>query len=244
MPRTGLDKPAYFNVIQENVLTVMNAKNNQYYQEIINSASLCVPDGLPLVWAHEAKKAGLKKNVRGPELMRRYLQHSVGRGVKHFFYGGTPEILSKMVNEFEKIYPGIKIAGSHAPPYRDLTAEEDANICRKINASEADILWVSLGGFKQDAWMYEHRDKIKVKVMHGVGQAFSINAGIISEAPKLLQNNGLEWLYMLIMNPCRLFKRYIFNNPLFIAHVFLEITGLRKYPCVDGQREAGRDSSA
>lgn len=216
-------------IIQQNVFTIINALDDPYYRELVESASLCVPDGLPIIWAHNLKGANLSINIRGPELMIRYLQQSVDKGIRHFFYGGAPGVAQKLKEIMESRFPGIKIVGTYSPPFRDLTTDEDRIICNHINTSHADVLWVGLGAPKQDIWMYEHRGKVSVNVMLGIGQAFDIHANITKDAPIFLQRMGLEWFFRLCKEPRRLIKRYLYNNPRFIYYISVEYLGLKYF---------------
>ena len=112
-------------------------------------------------------------------------------------------------------YPHLQIAGMVSPPFRSLSAEEDAAEVEKINASGADIIWVGLGAPKQENWMYDHRDKVR-GVMIGVGAGFDYHAGNIKRAPMWMQKLSLEWLYRLMQDPKRLFKRYLVTNTRYL----------------------------
>ena len=216
-------------IIQENVLTIMSAHDHAEYRAVVEAASLCVPDGLPVAWMHNLKGAKLAGNVRGPQLMMKYLEQSAGKNIKHYFLGGKPGVPEKLKANMEEKFPGIQIVGTYSPQFRPLTEVEDRQMCEAVNSSGADVLWVGLGAPKQDIWMYEHRDKLKVKVMLGVGQAFDIHSGEIKEAPVFLQKMGLEWFYRWGMHPIKFAHRYLYNNPRFLWHCFLEMSGLRKY---------------
>ena len=112
-------------------------------------------------------------------------------------------------------YPHLQIAGMVSPPFRSLSAEEDAAEVEKINASGADIIWIGLGAPKQENWMYDHRDKVH-GVMIGVGAGFDYHAGNIKRAPMWMQKLSLEWLYRLMQDPKRLFKRYLVTNTRYL----------------------------
>ena len=117
-------------------------------------------------------------------------------------------------------YPGIQIAGMYSPPFRPMTEEEDRQIIEKINAAEADFIWVGLGAPKQENWMYAHQGKLH-GLMVGVGAAFDYEAGNIHRAPLWMQKHNLEWLYRLVQDPKRLFKRYFITNSVYLIQAGL-----------------------
>ncbi len=125
------------------------------------------------------------------------------------------------------------MAGTYAPPFRDLTDEEDDAVIEMINAANPDVLWVGLGSPKQDYWMARHRDRLNVPVMIGVGAAFDMHTGRIPQAPRWMQRSGLEWLFRLAAEPGRLWRRYLIYNPLFMLYMALQLTGLRRLPLND-----------
>ncbi|MNV22931.1 putative N-acetylmannosaminyltransferase [compost metagenome] len=149
--------------------------------------------------------------------MLKYCEAAATRSESIYLYGGAESTLRILRDELPKRFPGLVIAGSHSPPFRTLSAEEDAAIVGDINASGAGTIWVSLGCPKQEKWMAAHRGRIN-GVMIGVGAAFDYHAGVISRAPLWMQNNGLEWLHRLASEPRRLWKRYFVTNTLFIWH--------------------------
>jgi N-acetylglucosaminyldiphosphoundecaprenol N-acetyl-beta-D-mannosaminyltransferase len=126
-------------------------------------------------------------------------------------------------------FPGLKIAGAHSPPFRQLSPEEDAEEVRKINQSGADVVWVGLGLPKQERWMFEHRDKLEVPVLVGVGAAFKFLSGQVRRAPVWVGDHGLEWAWRFIQEPRRVWRRVLIDGPRFGCHVALELSGLKKY---------------
>lgn len=208
---------------------VMESQRDEALRKMHNDAGLVTPDGMPLVWL--SRQAGHKhvSRVYGPDLMLAVMEHSVGKGYKHFFYGGkdgVPELLrDKLVERF----PGLQVVGTYSPPFRALTAEEDAEICQRINDSGAHMVWIGLSTPKQERWMSAHLGKLDAAAMLGVGAAFDFHAGLKSQAPKWMQTRGLEWFYRLVTEPRRLWKRYLVNNPLFILSILGQKLGIRKY---------------
>jgi N-acetylglucosaminyldiphosphoundecaprenol N-acetyl-beta-D-mannosaminyltransferase len=212
------------------VHTVMESQRDLTLRAIINQADLAVPDGMPLVWFSRFQGQKEVTRVYGPDLMLAICEHSVVRGYRHFFYGGTPGIAEKLATTLQQRYPGLQVAGTHTPPFRPVGTIEKASVITAINALQPDILWVGLGTPKQDYWLAQHRPLLTAPVLVAVGAAFDMFSGNIPQAPPWMQRSGLEWLFRLYQEPRRLAYRYLVYNPLFMMHVFLQLAGLRHYP--------------
>ncbi|OOV12909.1 glycosyltransferase [Deinococcus sp. LM3] len=199
-----------------NVHMLMEGYDNSAFQKVINTADLVLPDGVPLVWA--LKLLGHKEAARvyGPTLTLHVCEAAAREGVAIGLYGGTPESLLDFKAFLHHEYPGIQIACAIAPPFRALTQEEDDAYTQEILDSGARILFVGIGCPKQEWWMYNHRDRLPL-VMLGVGAAFDFHSGRVKQSPAVLQRLGLEWLFRLVMEPKRLWKRYAKHNPRFVA---------------------------
>ncbi|TDH58464.1 glycosyltransferase [Dankookia rubra] len=195
---------------------IMESHRNETIRRIHNQAGLVTPDGMPLVWLLRLAGNRDVSRVYGPDLMLSVLECSQDLGWRHYLYGASTETLFALRSEITRRFPGAVIAGSYSPPFRPLSASEDAEIISAINGSAADIVWVGLSTPKQELWMAEHREKLNAAVLIGVGAAFDFHAGRIRQAPKFMQRSGLEWLFRLILEPRRLYKRYLVNNPAFI----------------------------
>ena len=208
---------------------VMEAQHDTLFKKILNTADLVVSDGMPLVWAGRRHGFPMKRRVYGPELMLTFCQQTANKGYRHYFYGGASEVPGELASSLEKRFPGMQIAGTYSPPFRPLTPEEDAQIVRQINAAKADVLWVGLSTPKQERWMYEHRDKLNVPILMGVGAAFDLNSGRLRQAPDWMRENGLEWFFRLLMEPRRLWKRYLVYGSKFAWNVSLEMLKLKQF---------------
>lgn len=204
-----------------NVHTTVMAYEDEDYRKIQNSALLALPDGKPLSVVSKKRGFPEAERVAGPDLMERMFRESTQNGYLHYFYGSTPETLAALLEKLQEKYPKIQIAGMEAPPFRDLTKEEDTACIDRINQTEPDIVWVGLGAPKQERWMYAHKDSIK-GLMIGVGAGFDFHAGTVKRAPKWMQNIGMEWLYRLCQDPKRLWKRYVSTNWKFAKLVVRE----------------------
>lgn len=198
-----------------NVHSVVTAAQDDSFARVVEAADLTTPDGAPVAWMLRKLGFAGQQRINGPDLMWKYCEQASQRGESIFLYGGTNETLAILQPKLVAAFPGLKIAGAISPPFRALTAEEDAADVAQMNASGAGTVWVSLGCPKQEKWMAAHRGRINA-VMIGVGAAFDYHAGTIVRAPLWMQRNGLEWLHRLASEPGRLWKRYLVTNTLFV----------------------------
>ena len=199
-----------------NVHTTVMSYENEEYRKIQNGAAMALPDGAPLSSYSRRKGYKQAQRVTGPDLMLELFAISKEKGYRHYFYGATEETLQSMKEVLERDYPGIEIAGMYAPPFRALTPQEDAQIVAKINESRPDFIWIGLGAPKQEEWMYQHMGQLQ-GVLIGVGAGFDYLAGYIKRAPRWMQRMSLEWLYRLLQDPKRLWRRYFTSNVKFIC---------------------------
>lgn len=199
-----------------NVHTTVMSYENEEYRKIQNSAAMALPDGAPLSSYSRRKGYKQAQRVTGPDLMLELFAISKEKGYRHYFYGATEETLQSMRKVIERDYPGLEIAGMYAPPFRTLTPEEDEQVVARINASAPDFVWVGLGAPKQEQWMYQHMGQLQ-GVLIGVGAGFDYLAGYIKRAPRWMQKLSLEWLYRLLQDPKRLWRRYFTSNVKFIC---------------------------
>src|SRR5215469_17033413 len=200
-----------------NVHMVVEARRRPKLRDILRQTDLNCPDGSPLSWIGTALYGNRVSQVAGPDFMPLFCEQTAGQNHRHFLYGGGDGIAEKTARELIRRYPGIQIAGYYTPPFRQLTRQEDEEVCRLINESGADVVWVCLGCPKQEIWIVEHRDLLNAKVILAVGQAFDILAGVRPRAPRLFRKLGMEWAYRLIQEPGRLWKRYLVTNVLFVV---------------------------
>ncbi len=199
-----------------NVHSVMVARKDPALAAALAASEIATPDGVPLVWTLRRTARPDQQRVYGPELMRRALQQGTDRGWRHYFYGSTDETLEKLMAAVATMAPGASIVGSEAPPFRRLTAEEQATALARIRDAGTDVLWVGLGMPKQELWMHEIRAELPGVAVVGVGAAFDFLAGVKAQAPPWMQRAGLEWLFRLGTEPRRLWRRYLWNNPAFL----------------------------
>jgi N-acetylglucosaminyldiphosphoundecaprenol N-acetyl-beta-D-mannosaminyltransferase len=209
-------------IIAANVHVVMTAYWHPSFQQIVNQAALVTPDGMPLVWA--LRQLGVKEQTRvyGPDLMLAWCDRATRLGIPIYLYGGTEAMLIKLQRNLAAQFPGLAIVGSYAPPFRPLSSAEEAAAIDRIHASGAPVVFVGLGCPKQEEWMARQQGKLQA-VMIGVGAAFSFHSGEVSQAPRWMMARGLEWLYRLVQEPGRLWKRYLVNNPAFVGLLGLQL---------------------
>jgi N-acetylglucosaminyldiphosphoundecaprenol N-acetyl-beta-D-mannosaminyltransferase len=205
-----------------NVYSAVLFQKNEEFRNAMLAANFLIPDGLPLVWVSLIKGKKIDR-IRGSDLMLILCHRSSKNGLSHFFYGGEPGIPEKLAAELKKKFPWLNVAGMYSPPFRPLTTEEDKEIVRKVNEANPDILWVGLGNPKQEIWMYDHRKMLNVPMIIGVGAAFDFLSGNVKHAPKWMQDSGLEWLFRLVHEPRKLWKRYFLGNTMFLILVALDL---------------------
>jgi N-acetylglucosaminyldiphosphoundecaprenol N-acetyl-beta-D-mannosaminyltransferase len=218
----------YRYVYVANVHMIMEAYDSDDFRKMVNNADLVTPDGMPLVLL--LRILGLRKQTRvyGPTLMKHICEASARDEVSVGFYGSTPETIKDLIHNLTAHIPNLKIGYTYSPPFRSLTPEEDKKIVKKINASNIKILFVGLGCPKQERWMFAHRGRVKA-IMIGVGAGFDFHAGTVRQAPKWMMRLGLEWLFRLCMEPKRLWRRYLYNNPRFLGLAALQLLKMRDF---------------
>ena len=204
-----------------NVHTTVMAFRDEEYRKVQNSGAMALPDGQPLSIVSRRRGHANAKRVPGPDLMPAILNLSQEKGYTHYFYGSTKHTLEQLKKAVLSKYPKVKIVGMYAPPFRELTREEDEEITRRINDSGADFVWVALGAPKQERWMYEHRGRIG-GLMIGVGAAFDFIAGTVKRAPMWMQKLCLEWVFRIMQDPKRMIPRYLNTNFAFLYYVHKE----------------------
>jgi N-acetylglucosaminyldiphosphoundecaprenol N-acetyl-beta-D-mannosaminyltransferase len=198
-----------------NVHSVVNVSQDAEFRQVVNEADMATPDGAPVAWMLRRLGFVGQERINGPDLMWKYLE-GVTRGESIFLYGSTETTLATLYDRLSIAFPNLKIAGMISPPFRSLSATEDAATVTQINASGAGVVFVGLGCPKQEKWMASHRGRINA-VMIGVGAAFDYHAGAVRRAPRWMRQNGLEWLHRLCSEPRRLWKRYLVTNTIFVV---------------------------
>ena len=208
---------------------IMEAQSDDAFRDILNRSLLTTPDGMPTVWLGRIHGFGDMSRVYGPDYMLGLCERSVAREYRHFLYGGKPGVADELQAELTRRFPGLKIVGTYTPPFRPLNADEEDDLCSQLERSQADVLWCGLSTPKQERFMSTYAKRTPVKLMVGVGAAFDLLSGNLSEAPDWMKRAGLQWLYRLIKEPRRLWRRYLLNNPRFAWLTLLQLTGIKGF---------------
>ena len=229
-------------VCLSNVHMVMQGWDDPNFRQIINAADLITTDGVPLVWCLRALGLPSAVRVYGPDLTLHVCAAAAQQQLPIGLYGGTAQSLKEFAAMLQSRFPAIEIACSIAPPFRPLTAAEDVAYTKQLAESGARILFVGIGCPKQEIWMSEHRGRLNMPML-GVGAAFDFHAGRVKQAPAWLQRIGLEWLFRLLMEPRRLWRRYAWHNPRFVLF-FIEQLLRGRHRSHTGQGLVGRALSS
>lgn len=201
---------------------IVEMQTDPELRDINNAAGLTTPDGMPTVWVARLRGHRGVAKTSGPDLMREVFARGVGKGYRHYFYGGGEGTAERLVRALERAFPGMVCAGVEAPPFRPLRDDEEAEVARRIDAARPDVVWVGLGCPKQDRWMHRFRPRLEAPVLVGVGAAFDHLSGEKPLAPEWLRHSGFEWLQRLVTEPRRLWPRYSRVVPKFLAGVAVE----------------------
>jgi exopolysaccharide biosynthesis WecB/TagA/CpsF family protein len=212
---------------------VMTAVADDEHRYRINHTDLVVPDGQPVRWAlnmlHGTK---LTDRVYGPSLTLKVCEWAAKDGVPVYLYGSKPEVLEQFNKNLCEKFSELNIVGSSPSMFRQTTAEEKQEIVERIKSSGAQIVLLGLGCPRQEIWAYEYRDALSMPIL-SVGAAFDFHAGLLKQAPSALQKYGLEWAFRLAAEPKRLWRRYLYLNPLYVWYFLLQVSGLRNFEARD-----------
>ena len=196
---------------------VMTGVLDETHRYRLNKIDLICPDGQPVRWAlNLLHKTQLPDRVCGPILMLRVCERAAKEGLPIYLYGSRPEVLEALMKNLCERFPDLIIAGYQPSRFRQVSAEEKQQIAEEIRNSGAAMTFVGLGCPRQEVWVYEYCQDLDMPLM-AVGAAFDFHAGNLSQAPEVLQRWGLEWFYRLMQEPTRLWRRYVFLNPLYIS---------------------------
>ena len=214
-------------IVCRDVHGVIRARGDPHLHNIHERADIVAPDGMPLVWTAKLLGHTEISRVCGPDLLPAACGHGVNLGWRHYFYGGTPDVVEKLARALEARFPGMKVVGTYSPSFRSLSPEEAEVACRKIRSSQADFVWVGLGSPKQEFWMADNVRRCGGAVLVGVGAAFEFHAGTVKRAPDWMRSSGFEWAHRLIREPRRLWRRYLVLAPQFALYASAEIVGVK-----------------
>jgi N-acetylglucosaminyldiphosphoundecaprenol N-acetyl-beta-D-mannosaminyltransferase len=208
---------------------VMEAQSDPTFESILNSSFITTPDGTPMVWVGRMQGHSAMSRVYGPDFMLRMCELSIAKGYRHFLYGGNPGVAELLARNLTRRYPGLLVVGTYTPPFRPLIADEERQLFKLVEESKPHIIWVGLSTPKQERFMAQYTHKLPVNLLVGVGAAFDIHTGRISDAPQWIKRAGMQWLHRLLQEPKRLGRRYAFNNSQFLFKIALQMTGICRY---------------
>lgn len=192
----------------------------------LNALDMLVPDGQPVRWSMRLMhRVRLPDRVYGPNLMLKVCAAAEASDLPVFFYGSSQDVIDLLSIKLRERFPRLGIAGRRPGLYREVTPAEEDTIVEDMRASGARILFVGLGCPRQEIWLYENRDRLPMPML-AVGAAFDLHAGLRPQAPGWMQDRGLEWLFRLVQEPRRLWRRYLLFNPLFAGLIALQYLGL------------------
>jgi N-acetylglucosaminyldiphosphoundecaprenol N-acetyl-beta-D-mannosaminyltransferase len=198
---------------------IMLARKDAGFRELHGEAAIVTPDGLPLVWIGRRRGLPVERTC-GPDLMTRLMSDTAKGGERHYFYGGREGIAARLRERLSQQYSGLSVVGTETPPFRELSSFEVRSLADRLNASGADLVWIGLSTPKQEHLMRKLAPLV-TSTLIGVGAAFDVHSGEMRRAPLWMQRNGLEWLFRLMSEPRRLWRRYLLLAPQFIWHIAL-----------------------
>lgn len=215
---------------------IMEAQRNAELCNIFSRALMVVPDGMPTVWMGHLQGLSGMQRVFGPDLMLAVIGDRALQGCSHFLYGGNSGVAEELRASLYRQFPAAHIVGTYTPPFRPLNHTEASELQRTIDRLRPDIVWVGLSTPKQERFMAEYLPHLHTTLMIGVGAAFDFHTGRLRDSPRWVKQLGLQWLDRLLQEPRRLWKRYLFNNPAFLANALLQLASIRRFDLDDEER--------
>jgi exopolysaccharide biosynthesis WecB/TagA/CpsF family protein len=212
-------------LVTVNVDFVKIAQENERFRQIVNSADLSVADGKPLLWAARWTGQELPARITGMDLVLGVAELAVKRDETMFLLGAAEGVAAKAAAVLRTQYPGLNVA-FYSPPIGPFSDEENAHMVKLIRASGAKYLFVAFGAPKQDVWINEHLHELGVPVCAGIGGVLNFLAGVVKRAPAWVQRSGFEWLYRILQEPTRLWRRYFLEDlPVFVRMLMEPVAG-------------------
>jgi len=218
------------SVVTPNAHHLVILQKDEAFRDIYRESVLVVADGVPLVWASRFLGQPLPERVNGTDLFEKTCAVAAKEGLKVFFLGGRPGAADAAAHILRNRYPILQICGTYCPPFG---FEKDQKQLEKLNRAildcDPDILYVGLGAPKQEKWIHAHSRALGVPISLGIGVSFELISGMVKRAPIWMQKFSLEWFFRLIMEPRRLWRRYLVTNTIFLSKLLFQLSGLRKY---------------
>lgn len=201
------------------------AQKDERFAEALKKGDYLIPDGASIVKACHwlGCKSQPKERIAGWDLFEFEMERLNEKGGRCMFMGSSPNVLKLIVEKAKEVYPNIKVV-TYSPPYKpEFTDEDNKTIIDAINAADPDLLWIGMTAPKQEKWTYEHWKELHIHCHTGtIGAVFDFFAGTYQRAPRWWQEHSLEWLYRLIKEPKRMWRRYVIGNPLFLWLIYKE----------------------
>jgi N-acetylglucosaminyldiphosphoundecaprenol N-acetyl-beta-D-mannosaminyltransferase len=199
------------------------------FRQLLESAALSLPDGKWTARAAAARLSLEPQQVRGADLMLAFCALANERGYSSYFLGDTDRVLERLTSKLRSQFPGMRIAGAYSPPFRPLSSKENDGLIKRINAAKPQVLWVCLGLPKQERWIFANRQKVDAPIVIAAGAAAKFVSGGVAPAPAWIRQHGFEWLWRLIREPRRCWRRSMLYGPQFAFYNILEVAGIRRY---------------
>lgn len=209
-------------IFVRDVASLMLARSEPKLRALHDQAALVVPDGMPLVWIGRLRGLGDEiGRVAGSDLVDAVCSASQQTSLRHFFYGGKPGVADEMARKLQSRFPELTIVGTMSPPMREIHGDYAFDTAartelQQLREAAPDVVWVGLSSPKQEYWMAAASKELQRGVLLGVGAAFDFQSGAVKRAPLWMRARGLEWLYRLLSEPRRLYRRYLILAPQFV----------------------------
>lgn len=216
----SIEKKAFIQHVVINVAKLIYAQKNNELRQTINDCQIINVDGAGVVLGAKLLGLNIPERVTGIDLMERLVQMSEQKSYRIFFLGAKNEILDEVIKVYKKRYPNLEVAGARNGYF---SAEEEQTVAQEIRDSRADILFVAISSPKKEMFLNKYKELMQVPFVMGVGGSFDVVAGKVKRAPVWMQNYGMEWVYRLIQEPGRMWKRYFYTNAMFLALVIKEV---------------------
>ena len=228
-------------IVTVNMDFIRLAHVDPVFREVVNGADLAVPDGMPLLWASRLLGEPLNERVTGVDIVERGAALAAERGYSIFLLGAEEGVAAAAADRLVRRYPGLRIAGTYAPPVGPFSEEEERRILRLVRAARPDMLFVAFGAPRQDVWIRRHQQALGVPVAVGVGGTFNFLAGRTKRAPRWMQRAGMEWCHRLVHEPRRLWRRYLLGDlPIFLGILASGLVGgAGRSSAIDGEFVSG-----
>lgn len=200
---------------------VMESQRDEALRLLHNQSLLTTPDGMPTVWVGRLQGHSRMRRVYGPDLMLAVCAAS-SDGSSHYLLGGGEGVAEALAASLRERFPRIRIIGAETPPFRPYSSDEEASLAARLNALSPTFCWIGLSTPKQERLAARLSSAVPRTIFLCVGAAFDIHAGRVRQAPRWIQRTGFEWLFRLAVEPRRLWRRYLRNNPEFILRIALQ----------------------